>query len=145
VTRVDFYLLKDATTAGRHRAACRLADKAYRLGHRVYVHARDGDEAQRLDELLWTFSAGAFVPHRRVSQDQPPGEDDPVLVGHDEPPAGMDGVLISLQDEVPPCFSRFERMVELVGSGEDERRQARERFRFYRDRGYPLETHEVAL
>jgi len=145
VTRVDFYLLKDATATGRHRAACRLAEKAYRLGHRVYVQARDADEAQRLDELLWTFSAGAFVPHRRVSPDRPAGDGDPVLVGHDEPPAGMDGVLISLQDEVPQCFSRFERMVELVGAGEDERRRARERFRFYRDRGYPLETHEVAL
>jgi DNA polymerase-3 subunit chi len=54
-------------------------------------------------------------------------------------------VLISLQEDVPPCFSRFERMVELVTSDEADRRRARERYRFYRDRGYPLEKHEVAL
>jgi DNA polymerase-3 subunit chi len=145
VTRVDFYLIEDATAAGRQRAACRLADKAYRLGHRVYIHAGDAQEARRLDDLLWTFSAGAFVPHRLVSADAPDAAGETVLIGHEEPPAGVNGVLISLQEDVPPCFSRFERMVELVTSDEADRRRARERYRFYRDRGYPLEKHEVAL
>ncbi|MGD8642852.1 MAG: DNA polymerase III subunit chi, partial [Chromatiales bacterium] len=34
MTRVDFYLLRDSHPLARQRFACRMAEKAYRLGHR---------------------------------------------------------------------------------------------------------------
>jgi len=141
MTRVDFYLLND-TAGNKQLLACRLADKAYRLGHRSYILAAEAAEAAALDELLWTFSAGSFVPHGvyQPAADAPPP---PVLIGHAPPPAACHQLLINLHPQVPEFFSRFTRVAEIVGATEDEKTAARERFRFYRERGYPLETHSL--
>jgi len=141
MTKVDFYLL-DGGTDSRERFACRLTEKAWRLGNRVFLLAPDKPAALELDELLWTFSQGSFVPHAVCAND---GDVDvhPVLIGHTEPPAALNDVLISLAPEVPSWFSRFARVAELVGATEDDKARGRERFRFYRERGYPLEAHNL--
>jgi DNA polymerase-3 subunit chi len=141
VTRIDFYLLKE--TQAKDRMACALADKAYRLGHRVYILAADAAHSEILDELLWTFHPGSFVPHGLNSKGSELETDAPVLIGHEAPPDQHHDVLISLWRDVPTFFSRFARLVEIVGPDEDDKAQSRVRFRFYRDRGYPLETHNV--
>ena len=61
-----------------------------------------------------------------------------------EPPTRLSDVLVNLTDTVPLFFSRFERVVELIGATDGERALGRERYRFYRDRGYPLQTHHLA-
>lgn len=140
MTRVDFYILGKAG-GDRRRTACRLADKAYRSGHRVYLHAASEAEAHALDELLWTFQAGSFVPHARYPAD--PALPVPVLIGHSGEPEVEPDVLINLTDELPRFFARFERVLEIVEADEAARHRARERFRFYRERGYPLASHEI--
>ena len=142
MTRVDFYVLPDGAPSSRERFACRLADIAYRRGQRVYVFAQSKDQARALDNLLWTFQAGSFVPH-----DLHPSESaahTPILIGHDGVPDDGHGVLINLAESVPNFFSRFERLAEVVNQDASIKHSGRERFRFYRDRGYALETHTMA-
>lgn len=141
MTRIDFYLLGDGARGGRDVAACRLADKAFRLGHRIYVLAADAEHSRGLDQLLWTFSAGSFIPHALNSDAA--DTQLPVLVGHDDPPAAHEDVLITLAARVPDCFPRFQRVAEVVGSSDADKRQARERFRLYRERGCDLHTHNL--
>ena len=141
MTRIDFYLLADAPSGSQELAACKLANKAFNLGHRIYILTRGPEESGRLDQLLWTFSASSFVPHGLNSGQG--SANVPVLIGDHEPPAGYDDVLISLAERVPEWFSRFQRVAEIVGSTETEKSLARERFRFYRDRGYELLTHNL--
>lgn len=143
MTRVDFYVLQDAAAEGKDHFICRLADKVYRTGHRVYILTADDTHARALDELLWTFQPGSFVPHGIHSPSDTGEDDTPVLIGHQEPPAQHHDVLISLWHDVPTFFSRFARLVECVGTDEEDKTRSRARFRFYRDRGYPLETHTV--
>ena len=146
MTRVDFYLVDNGSAGGHETAAprdmavCRLTNKAFLLGHRIYIHTADAAEAQRLDNLLWTFSAGSFVPHA-IAYDA--NENMPVIIGQDALPEAFDDVLISLAPQVPECFSRFQRVAEVVGPGDEDKQLARERFRFYRDRGYALQTHSL--
>ena len=141
MTRVDFYLLgKDSDR--REVFACRLAEKADRLGHRVYLLAPNQPAATELDELLWTFSQGSFVPHVLLSSDTT-ATDHPVLVGYAEPPDGINDVLITLAGEVPHWFTRFARVAELVGTDDPEKARARDRFRFYREHGATPETHPL--
>jgi len=140
MTRVDFYLL-GGKEDHRERFACRLAEKAWRLGHRVYLLTADAPAAGEMDDLLWTFSQGSFVPHGRLGADDDAGQ--PVLIGHAEPPAVFRDVLISLAAEVPDWIGRFERVAEIVGTTDQDKQTARERFRHYRERGYPLETHQL--
>jgi DNA polymerase-3 subunit chi len=145
MTRVDFYLLQNPESDGKKQLTCKLADKAYRLGHQVYILTANQEEARQLDDLLWVFNPGSFAPHGLL------GEPDkvrsnafpPILIGYQESPDTRYDVLISLWQEVPGFFSRFERLIELVGHDEDEKQRARAKFRFYKDRGYLLETHNM--
>ena len=140
MTRIDFYLQQAPATVNLETLVCRLVDKAFGQGHQVYVLTPDQATATRLDHLLWTFSPGSFVPHALCSAELPAT---PVLIGPQEPPAAWQDTLVTLCPEIPGCFSRFERVAEFVAANEDAKQRARERFRFYRDRGYPLETHEI--
>jgi DNA polymerase-3 subunit chi len=145
MTRVDFYVLDDQAGQARELFACRLVEKAFRLKHRIYLHAASAQEAQRVDRLLWTFSDGSFVPHAMDSGEL---EDDlaaatPVRIGAGSEPRFEAELLVNLDREVPLFFSRFDRVAEIVGGGAEEKAAARERFRFYRDRGYALETHAI--
>ena len=141
MTRVDFYVLDSTVPGGRERFACRLAETAYERGHRVYIHAPDSAGAARMDDLLWSFRAGSFIPHALASPE--PDPDVPVHIGHDGEPADHEDVLINLAEEIPRFFSRFARVAEVIVGDESGRRQGRERFRFYRERGYPLESHDI--
>ena len=141
MTRVDFYVLPDGTPSGRETFACRLADIAYRRGQRVYLYTQSQDQARALDKLLWTFQAGSFVPHEL----HPSASEAvvPILIGHDGVPDSGHEVLINLAATVPNFFSRFERVAEVVNQDPSVKQAGRERFRFYRERGYALETHTL--
>lgn len=145
MTRVDFYVLKDTAAEARDRFACRLVEKAWRLKHSVYLHAASNSDARRLDGLLWTFDDRSFLPHVLDA----PGLDDglaaatPVRVGAGDAPSFDARVLVNLGHEVPLFFSRCERVAEIVGGDDETRARARDRFRFYRDRGYEIETHQI--
>ncbi|HJO35176.1 MAG: DNA polymerase III subunit chi [Pseudomonadota bacterium] len=140
MTRVSFYVLQPAA-AERPPAACRIVEKAYRLGKGIYVHLPSPAALAHFDDLLWTFRQGSFVPHL------PAANDDgrvPVLLGSQaRPQPRVSDVLVNLADEVPGFFGQFDRLIEIVGGEEEARTQARERFRFYRDRGYALETLDL--
>lgn len=146
MTRVDFYILPDADPAQRPLLACRLAEKACGQGLKVYVHTATEGEALHLDELLWTFRDGSFLPHAIAKGTDPASaesESVPVLVGHDHEPSTHMDVLINLDMEVPRFFGRFERVAELVDQRPEQLARSRERYRFYRERGYELNSHQL--
>ncbi|GAB4296202.1 MAG: DNA polymerase III subunit chi [Thiohalomonadaceae bacterium] len=144
MTRIDFYILEGNQPADGRVIACRVAEKAWLAGHKVYIHAADAHEAERLDELLWTFRQGSFVPHQRLEAGRPADALTPIHIGWGDEPEVHDEVLINLAAEVPLFFSRFQRVAEIVPADAEAKRQGRARYKFYRDRGYPLETHTLA-
>ena len=141
VPRIDFYVLPDQKENGRALLACRLADKAYGLGHTVYVFTASEARAAALDDLLWTFRQDSFVPHERYPLVGEEGS--PVLVGTAAPATVDAQVLINLADALPEGFERYERVVELVDQHPEVLAQSRERFRQYREQGCLLETHKL--
>jgi DNA polymerase-3 subunit chi len=142
MTRVDFYLLRDPEESARALFACRLTEKAVQQGHHVYINTESAVQLQQLDDLLWTFRAGSFLPHA-VDDGQDHGAS-PVLLAHGREPADSHDVLVNLSIDIPPFFGRFNRVAELVGGDEKQRAEARNRYRFYKDRGYALKTHEIS-
>jgi DNA polymerase-3 subunit chi len=138
MTRIDFYTRVD----DRERFACKLCAKAFAQGRRVAVFTADAEGAERFDRLLWTASPASFIPHVRA--DSPLAPVTPILIHHI--PAGFlfDDILLNLSDERPAFFTRFQRLIEIVSLNEEDAARARERFRFYRDRGYPLATHDMS-
>jgi DNA polymerase-3 subunit chi len=141
VPRIDFYVLPDHKENGRALLACRLADKAYRLGHTVYLFTASEAQAAALDDLLWTFRQDSFVPHERypaVSQ-----EVSPVLIGTASPVEVNAQILINCTEALPEGFEHYERIMELVDSKAEVLAKSRERFRQYRERGFNPETHKL--
>lgn len=148
VTRVDFYILSGAPAEGTNRVAdpvitaCKLCDKASAAGGRVYVYAPDAATADALDSVLWSFRQGSFIGHERLGgtlEEPLPA----VLIGDAEPPMSYQHIMINLGLEVPPFFSRFERVLEIVDTDATAKAKSRERYKFYRDRGYELATHNL--
>lgn len=142
MTRVDFYLLSQDQPVDRDRFICRLTEKAFRLGHRVFLQSDSPEHARRLDEMLWSFRDRSFVPHG-LARDVDGDPDFPVAIGDDITPEGQYDLLINCADEIPDFFSRFERVAEPVINEETAKARGRDRYRFYRDRGYPLEMHKL--
>jgi DNA polymerase-3 subunit chi len=142
MSRIDFYILADSGESARHVFACRLAEKAYRLNNTVHIRALDQGLARRIDELLWTFRDGSFVPHE-IADAQRPAEA-PVTIGTGDAigTAGSD-LLINLSQDLPANPAAFPRIAEIVSSDEDSRLQSRQRFAAYRDLGHTLETHNI--
>ena len=132
MTKVDFY----TGSTDKLRTACQLSHKAMQKGVRTIICAQDAATADTLDRLLWHHPATAFIPHCRC--DAAEAGQTPVLlcVGGDELPHHE--LLISLHNECPPFFSRFERVIEIVSHDEEDSRLGRERYKYYKDRGYEL-------
>lgn len=139
--RVDFYLLSDAGDLARWRYACRLAEKAAELRHRVFIRTGSGSESARLDDLLWTFSDKVFLPHEVATAPSHPLVH--VTVNDQSPSAPVD-VLINVSAQALQAVPAAARIAEVVDGDEAAKRAARERYRFYRDQGCTLETHNIA-
>lgn len=137
MTRVDFYTLAEGKTA----FAARLSHKIHQQGRRVLIYTTDAQATEELDHLLWAAPATGFLPHCRA--DHPLAAVTPVLLDHAPEAFPHDDVLLNLHPDWPPFFSRFQRLVELVTEDAEDKRRARERYRFYRDRGYEIHTHAV--
>ncbi len=138
MTRIDFYTRVD----DKYRFACKLCAKAVASRMRVNVFTPDEAATERLDKLLWTLPATGFVPHCRA--DYPLAAETPILIHHAPVDFLHDDILLNLNDAWPPFFGRFHRLIEIVSTDEADVQQARERFRFYRDRGYELTTHDMS-
>lgn len=137
MTRVDFHL----NAPDKIGYACRLVRKIYRAGQKVVVVDADAGSRARFDQALWTFSPLDFIPH--VDAADPLAAGTPVLLAGDGAETAHHDVMVNLGNTPPTHFSRFERLIEIVTTDDEDRHAARERWRFYRDRGYPIESFDL--
>lgn len=140
MARVDFYLLSEAGDLARWRCACRLAEKAAELGHRVFIRTGSPSESAKLDELLWTYSEKVFLPHEVAPEPTHPLVK---VIIHDEASPTACDVLINVSVQPVGALPAVERIAEVVDADEAAKRAARERYRFYREQGCALETHNL--
>ena len=138
MTQIDFYI----QVADKADVACRLTAKAYRQGLKVLVRCADPAGAESFGRRLWSFAATSFIPH--CAPDDPLAAETPVHVAGTSADPSLEQVLINLSGERPSYFSRFDRLMEIVGADEADRADARERWKFYKDRGYALQCHDLS-
>lgn len=124
----------------RLAAAARWLTLAWGRREQVLVYA-PGVAAERVDRLLWTQNPTGFVPHCFSGDDL--AAETPIVIAGDIESIAQDGCLLNLADTVPPGFARFEHLIEIVSGDDAVRMPARERFRFYRERGYAPESIDV--
>lgn len=138
MTQVFFY----HGAADKIAAACALLGKACGQGKPVLVYAPEPELAANLDRMLWTQPALGFVPHCR--SDSPLATETPILIADQLDALPQDERLMNLGFVVPPGFSRFQSLIEVVGQEDDDRQAARERVRFYKERGYEIRYFDLS-
>lgn len=138
MTQVFFY----HGAADKIAAACALLSGAYAKKKQMLVYAVDNAVASSVDRMLWTHSALSFVPHCRA--DSPLAAETPILITDKLETIAQDQRLMNLSQEIPPGFSRFESLIEVVGQEENDRTTARERVKFYKDRGYEVRYFDLS-
>lgn len=145
MTEIDFYKIEGLGAQARDRFACRLVEKIYRVGQAVFVHTEDKVHAASLDDLLWTWRQGSFVPHQLAGADPEADGECPVLIGSEHEPDGFPHqVLVNLASEVPGFVACFERVAEIVTDDEALRAAGRSKYRHYQERGFALRYHDLS-
>lgn len=137
MTRIDFY----THVPDKARFTCAILAKVVERGNRAFVLVPDRAQAERLDELLWTFQPLSFLPH--CLSDHKLSAETAVVIDHRDLQPPHDDILLNLRPDRPAIFSRFQRLVEIVSTDDDDRAAARDRFKFYRDRGYEIQSHNM--
>lgn len=137
--RVSFYVVPHTDPGQRLPIVARLADKAFRQGYSIYLHAGDATQARALDALLWTYRPASFLPHALLGE---PG-DHPVAIGWEAEPGVQRDLLINLQPGVPGFFHRFPRIAEVVTQDPASLQAQRDAWRHYQRQGCQLEKHEL--
>lgn len=138
--QIDFYIVDDSAADAWLRYACRLVEKAYTLGMHVHIHTPNERLTMQMDELLWVFRDRSFIPHQQACTEN---ELCAVTLNHDQLPAQRE-LLVNLTPDAPDFYHQFERIIEVVGADNNMKQAARDRFRFYKDKGETPTHHQVS-
>ncbi len=156
MAQVDFYILNDSSGRNINQMVCRLCEKALENQMQVFIYTCTEQQAQILDELLWTYKSDSFIPHCIISDDFLPVSpaktenfNYPVVIKaanselDQQLPAQFKGLLINLSQTIPPFMPYFERIAEMVDKDETEKQLARERYRLYRQQDHTLNKYDL--
>ncbi len=148
MTDIDFYILSAQEPQQRLEFACRLVDKAYRSRCKILVQLSNQAQAEAFDELLWAFRETSFIPHTLLTdlQTENTEENCPVHIAYndEQKPPHFD-VLINLADEIPATFARYKRVLEIVIQQDEVLANTRNHYRFYKERGYPINNIDMRM
>ncbi|MFC3551503.1 DNA polymerase III subunit chi [Lysobacter cavernae] len=140
MARADFYLIqKERFREEPLLLVCELARKAHDANLWTLVLARDAEQAEQIDELLWAFDEDAYIPHQIAGDDE--DELAPVLIAAPDTDTPMRPLVINLRDE--PVGDGFERVLEVVPADDSARGPLRERWKQYQARGLELKKYDM--
>lgn len=128
MTSIEFYILTEDAPLERLQLVDELIDKSMRAGRSVHIHTSSATSRQTLIERYRDY-----LPDEAVG----------LSICHTTEPADHMQVLVNLAPEVPHFFSRFEKTLEIIDSDQQTRLLGRERYQYYRHRGYPLKHFDI--
>lgn len=132
MTEIRFYHLQ-ATSLDR--ALPQIVAKAYAGGRRVVIKTGDAKRAEDINTALWTYDAGAFIPHGSAADGD--ADRQPVWITEtDENPNGAD-VLILTDSTTSEKTAEYKLCCDIFdGRDETALGAARERWKTYKDSGF---------
>jgi DNA polymerase-3 subunit chi len=139
---VTFYVLNSESLYDRYFFACRLIEKAYHTGKFCYVLLDNLEQCQRLDDMLWTFRAGSFIPHQ-IFTGTSPEITSQVLIGTENAPPDWQNVVFNLSSQLPQAWQQTARVLEILDNSETTKVAGRERYRTYKQAGIEVVTHKI--
>lgn len=138
---VIFYILASSSQHERQDFACKLIEKIYRSGQFCYVLTDSPEQANEMNNALWTFRAGSFVPHQ-LFQDHLPAYANTILIGGKQIPDDWQKVIVNLSNQFPNTQAPTESILEILDNSEASKQAGRQRYRHYREAGLQITTHK---
>ncbi len=139
---LSFYILQSESLHDRYFFACRLIEKAYQNGQFCYVLMDSLAEAQTLDDMLWTFRVGSFIPHQILTQ-APPDIVSQVLIGIENAPPAWRNIIFNLSKQLPINWESSKRILEILDNRESTKIAGRARYSAYKQAGATITTHKI--
>jgi len=140
---ISFYVLPSESAEQRLLFACKLLEKAYRSGYFCYVLTDSPEQSQRMDDLLWSFRAGSFVPHG-IFDGTAPDLKASILIGTLAAPALWQDSLLNLSAQAPDNFQNANRLLEILDNSETCLSAGRQRYKLYKQAGFSPQSHTIA-
>ena len=139
---ISFYLLPSDSEKKRLYFVCKLVEKAYRTCHKLYILTASEQQSRILDDQLWTFRAGSFIPHQ-VYANKLPATGNQILIGSRSAPERWQTTIINLSSNCPENMTSVERILEVLDNSAANKQAGRERYRQYQQLGLTIETHKI--
>lgn len=143
MTEVSFYVLATDSATARHNFACKLIEKIYRNDQFCFVLTDSRQQSEQIDDNLWTFRAGSFVPHEIFNASLPSFRRT-VLIGDRDIPKEWQQIIINLSSGLPEEFFNSERILEILDNSETCIQTGRQRYREYQQAGLAITTHKIS-
>lgn len=156
MTSIDFYILKSDKFSDYLSFIGKLTEKAYSKSHDIFIHTNNEELMLKLDEVLWSYRENSFLPHYHEKslndelKNHPQKEEKKssktktqIMIGCSGNPYDHHDILINLSTEIPNFFSRFNRLSEIVFKNNIALENSRKRYKYYKDRGYPINIHNL--
>ena len=144
MTEISFYLLRTESAHERYSYVCKLLEKAFRSGRFCYILTDSEQQIRLLDDLLWSFRPGSFIPHQ-IYEGQLPNWQHTMLIGHLSAPTATvwSNTIINVSSHCPENFLQVERILEILDNNETVKNTGRTRYRQYKSAGLPITTHNL--
>ncbi|MCK5812612.1 MAG: DNA polymerase III subunit chi [Cocleimonas sp.] len=144
MTKINFYAGKSNTLRGRILLACRIVQKAREHKLQVHIHTDGYNTTKQMDEMLWIWNDTSFIPHiSDITTDLAGTFEEPVSIGSTYPPMTHFDYLINLSNQTPGFFSRYQTVAEIIDQSETILTAGRERYSFYKNKGYTLNYYQL--
>ena len=130
MTYIDFYFNVENKFNKIHKV---LEREIFRK-RKIFISVNDLNSAEALSNFLYTYSPSSFLPHVIGQQEERAS----IHIDWDHKSV-TDDFMINLKSEISPSFSRYLRLIEIVSQNEEDKKTARDRLKFYRDRGYEID------
>ncbi|TXR53797.1 DNA polymerase III subunit chi [Reinekea thalattae] len=138
MTKIDFHILASHQDIERLQYVARLVMKAQARGHDILIACASAEQSKAVSQALWAARADAFLAHTEIDQAA-----HSLQLSHTDDCGTHHDILINLCEQVPSYFSRFIRVFEVVSQQPDLLESSRARYRYYQDRGYELNRHDL--
>jgi DNA polymerase III subunit chi len=131
---VQFYHL---TATPLERALPKLLEKALAGGFKTLLVAESEERAEQLNQLLWTYDPGSFLPHGSIKDGH--AEKQPVLISANQEPLNKANVLVITDGSTAQHPEAFERILDIF-DGRDSAavEKARARWQDYKNGGHAV-------
>lgn len=134
--RSDFYFIAEIDPL---LFSCRLIHKAYQQQHQIYIHTSNENDANKLNEMLWTFQQNSFIAHARVGDYQ--ADFPPVEIGYTDKPNHHQDLLINLSQQPPIFANQFQRVVEIIANTDNDNQRSEMLLTYYQQQQFDIHKH----